>query len=205
MGPMGGPSMGGGRGMMPGTGLVRRGADGDADKKLPKGLVSRVWRDVARPYRGKLAQLVLAISVASVLVVLPAKLIEPIVNALSDQGPNAWQIVLWYGLGLVVVAFLAAGASLWQRWLSAWIGEELIYDLRARLYDHVQRMPVAFFTRTQNGALISRLNNDVIGAQRALTGTFGTLAANLVQVVAAVGFMFGIEWRLTLLTLSVLP
>ena len=200
-----GPNLGGGRGMMPGTGLVRRGADGDAEAKLPKGLVRRVWRDVARPYRAKLAQLVLAITVASVLVVLPAKLIEPIVNALSSRGPDSWDIVLRYGIGLMVVAIAAAGASLWQRWLSAWIGEELIYDLRSRLYDHVQRMPLAFFTRTQTGALISRLNNDVIGAQRALTGTFGTLAANVVQVVAAVGFMFAIEWRLTLLTLSVLP
>ena len=200
-----GPNLGGGRGMMPGTGLVRSGAEGDANKKLPKGLVGRVWRDVARPYRGKLMQLVLAITVASVLVVLPAKLIEPIVNALSAGGPEARSIVLRAGLALVGVAFAAAGASLWQRWLSSWIGEELIYDLRARLYDHVQRMPLAFFTRTQTGALISRLNNDVIGAQRALTGTFGTLAANVVQVVAAVGFMFAIEWRLTLLTLSVLP
>ena len=200
-----GPNLGGGRGMMPGAGLVRRGGDPDVDKKLPKGIVGRVWRDVARPYRAKLAQLVLAITVASVLLVLPARLIEPIVNALSGQGPDAWSIVLRYGVVLVVVAFAAAGASLWQRWLSAWIGEELIYDLRARLYDHVQRMPVAFFTRTQTGALISRLNNDVIGAQRALTGTFGTLAANVVQVVAAVGFMFAIDWRLTLLTLSVLP
>jgi ATP-binding cassette subfamily B protein len=191
--------------MMPGSGLVRRGADTDADKKLPKGIVSRVWRDVARPYRAKLAQLVLAITVASVLLVLPARLIEPIVNALSSRGPDASSIVLRYGLALIAVAFAAAGASLWQRWLSSWIGEELIYDLRARLYDHVQRMPLAFFTRTQTGALISRLNNDVIGAQRALTGTFGTQAANVVQVVAAVGFMFAIDWRLTLLTLSVLP
>jgi ATP-binding cassette, subfamily B, bacterial len=73
------------------------------------------------------------------------------------------------------------------------------------LYDHVQRMPLAFFTRTQTGALISRLNNDVIGAQRALTGTFGTLTANVVQVVVAVGAMFALDWRLTLMTLSVLP
>ena len=200
-----GPNMGGGHGMMPGTGLVRRGAEGDLDKKLPKGLVGRVWRDVARPYRAKLAQLVLAITVASVLVVLPARLIEPIVNALTRPGAESSSIILRYGLGLMVLAVAAAGASLWQRWLSSWIGEELIYDLRARLYDHVQRMPLAFFTRTQTGALISRLNNDVIGAQRALTGTFGTLAANVVQVVAAVGFMLAIDWRLTLLTLSVLP
>jgi len=202
---VGGPMLGGGRGMMPGTGLVRSGMDNDIGKKLPKGLVARVWREVGRPYRRKLGLLVLAISIASVLVVLPARLIEPIVNALSTRTAESAAIVTRYGLALIAVAFAAAGASLWQRWLSAWIGEELIYDLRARLYDHVQRMPLAFFTRTQTGALISRLNNDVIGAQRALTGTFGTLAANVVQVVAAVGFMFAIHVGLTLLTLSVLP
>src|SRR5688500_1084540 len=136
---------------------------------------------------------------------MPAMQIETDVYAQSDVTPQYSAIVLRASLALIVLAFAAAGASLWQRWLSAWIGEELIYDLRARLYDHVQRMPLAFFTRTQTGALISRLNNDVIGAQRALTGTFCTLAANVVQVVAAVGFMLAIDLRLTLLTLSVLP
>ncbi len=200
-----GPNLGGGRGMRPGTGLVRRGIDPEVKQKLPKGLVARVWRNFARPYRGKLVQLLLAISAASALVVVPALLIRPIVNAISARPPDAGRTVTVYALGLFAVAIATAGFSLWQRYLSSWVGEMLIFDLRRRLYDHVQRMPLAFFTRTQTGALISRLNNDVIGAQRALTGTFGTLTANVVQVVVAVGAMFTIEWRLTLLTLSVLP
>jgi ATP-binding cassette subfamily B protein len=105
----------------------------------------------------------------------------------------------------VAVALGTAGLSLLQRWASASVGERLIFDLRSALYDHVQRMPLAFFTRTQTGALISRLNNDVVGAQRALTGTFGTLASNFVQVVAALVVMALYDWRLTLLTLVVLP
>jgi len=146
-----------------------------------------------------------AISAASALVVLPALLIQPIVNAISARPPDAARTVTVYALGLFGVAIVASGFSVWQRYLSSYIGEQLIYDLRRMLYDHVQRMPLAFFTRTQTGALISRLNNDVIGAQRALTGTFGTLTANVIQVVTAVGAMFLLEWRLTLLTLSVLP
>ncbi|MGH3664989.1 MAG: ABC transporter ATP-binding protein [Egibacteraceae bacterium] len=200
-----GPNLGGGRGMRPGTGLVRRGADVNGQPQLPKGLVGRVWREVARPYRVQLVLLLFAISAASALVVLPAWLIRPIVNAISARPPDAAATVTRFSLLLILVALAAALFSLWQRYLSSRIGELLIYDLRRMLYDHVQRMPLAFFTRTQTGALISRLNNDVIGAQRALTGTFGTLTANVVQVFAAVGAMFAIEWRLTLLTLSVLP
>jgi len=200
-----GPNLGGGRGMMPGTGAVRRGSTPQEGQRLPKGLAKRVWTEFARPYRGKLIQLLVAISAASALVVVPALLIRPIVNAISAQPPDAGRIVTMYALGLFGVAIVASGFSVWQRYLSSFIGEQLIYDLRRMLYDHVQRMPLAFFTRTQTGALISRLNNDVIGAQRALTGTFGTLTANVIQVVAAVGAMFLLEWRLTLLTLSVLP
>ncbi|CAN5273448.1 ABC transporter ATP-binding protein [soil metagenome] len=199
-----GPSMGGGRGMVPGRSAVRGGIDPDK-ARLPKGLVRRVWREVAGPYRGQLVLLLFTITMSSALVVLPARLIQPIVDAISDGGPGAADTVTRFALLLVGIAVIGAGFSLWQRYLSARIGELLIYDLRRMLYDHVQRMPLAFFTRTRTGALISRLNNDVIGAQRALTGTFGTLAANVVQVVVAVGAMLAIEWRLTLLSLAVLP
>ena len=199
------PNLGGGRGMLPGTGLVRRGQDPTGGQRLPKGIVKRVWRDVARPYRGKLLQLIIAISVASAFSIVPAYLIRPIVNAIADAPSNASSIVTRLGILLFVVAIATSLFSLWQRYLSSWIGEQLILDLRSRLYDHVQRMPLAFFTRTQTGAVISRLNNDVIGAQRALTGTFGTLTANLVQVVVAVGAMIVIDWRLTAMTLAVLP
>ncbi len=202
--------LGGGRGMMPNVGLVRRGIDGDLDRPLPKGLIRRVWREFASQHRGRLAGLIITIIIASALVVVPPLLIGRIVTALGrvDDGvvpPDVPGTVSSYALGLVVLALVTVGFSIAQRYYSAWLGERLIADMRQRAYTHVQRMPVAFFTRTQTGALISRLNNDVIGAQRALTGTFGTLTANTVQVVAAVGSMFVLEWRLTLLVLSVLP
>src|SRR5581483_8238728 len=84
-------------------------------------------------------------------------------------------------------------------------GEGLIYDLRAALYEKVQGMPLAFFTRTQTGALVSRMNNDVVGAQQALTGTLGQVVANIFTLVSTLVVMFGLEWRLTLLSLIVLP
>jgi ATP-binding cassette, subfamily B, bacterial len=200
------PRMGGGRGMRPGTNLVRRGATLPEDKGLPKGLVGRVWREFARPYRRRLLFLLLAIFGASTLTVLPAWLVGRIVNVLeTPDAPGAADALNLFVAALVVAALGAAGLSLLQRYLSASIGEELIYDLRRQVFGHVQRMPIAFFTRTQTGALISRLNNDVIGAQRALTGTFGTLTANLVQSVVAVGTMLFISWQLTLLVLGVLP
>jgi ATP-binding cassette subfamily B protein len=191
--------------MLPNTGMVRRGLDTDLDRTLPKGLIGRVWRDFARPYRHRLLALLATIVVASGLAVSPPWLIKHIVDALSERPPDAARIVTLYALGLVALALLTLGFSVGQRYLSAWLGEQVIADLRRRAFSHVQRMPVAFFTRTQTGALISRLNNDVIGAQRALTGTFGTLTANIVQVVVAVGYMFVLEWRLTLVVLSVLP
>src|SRR3546814_9941610 len=89
--------------------------------------------------------------------------------------------------GFAIAAAVAdAGLSLVERWLSARIGEGLIYDLRVRVFDHVQRLPVAFFTRAQTGALVSRLNNDVIGAQRAVTGTLGSVVSNVVVLVTTV-------------------
>jgi ATP-binding cassette subfamily B protein len=95
--------------------------------------------------------------------------------------------------------------SIVQRWYSSRIGEGLIYDLRVALFDKVQHMPIAFFTRTQTGALISRLNNDVVGAQTAVTGTLGSVVSNVVVLVTTLGAMLALEWRLTVLSLVVLP
>ncbi len=203
----GSPRFGGGSPMLPGIGRVAHGQELPAGTKLPKGLVKRVWREFARPYRGRLIWLLVAIAGASALTVAPARVIGEIVDVIEGSGLQegaAGRLDVLVVI-LVVIALGAAAFSLWQRYLSSWIGERLIYDLRRQVFDHVQRMPVAFFTRTQTGALISRLNNDVIGAQRALTGTFGTLAANVVQTVVAVGLMLRISPMLTLLVLSVLP
>jgi ATP-binding cassette, subfamily B, bacterial len=193
--------MTGGRPMVPRA----RGQGPPRDVSLRSGLIRQVWRTFARPYRGRLIALVVLISSASSLTVVPARIIGLLVDVISTPPEDATRQVTLLSVGLVVVAVVTSGLSLAQRYYSSWIGEQLIHDLRRTLFDHVQRMPLAFFTRTQTGALISRLNNDVVGAQSALTGTFGTLAANVVQVVATVGLMLAINWQLTLLTLSVLP
>jgi len=198
--------MWGGGGMSPGLASIRRGMpDPRSAKKLPKGLIRRVWRSFARPYRWMLLLLLVAISGAASLSVATPLVIREIIDTITRGGEGAGTRINWLALVMVGVALGAAGLSLLQRYASAWVGERLIFDLRSRLYDHVQRMPLAFFTRTQTGALISRLNNDVIGAQRALTGTFGTLAANIVEVVVALSALFYLEWRLTLLVLAVMP
>ena len=102
---------------------------------------------------------------------------------------------------VVIAAIVDAVLSIVQRWYSARIGEGLIFDLRAALYDHVQRMPLAFFTRTQTGALQSRLNNDVIGAQQAVTTTLGTVVSNVINLAVVLTIMLSLEWRLTLLAI----
>ena len=103
------------------------------------------------------------------------------------------------------LALLNAGLTLVQRYYSARIGEGLIFDMRTALFDHVQHQPLSFFTRTQTGSLMSRMNNDVIGAQQAVTNTLGTVFSNVVSVIVTVTFMLALEWRLTLLTLVILP
>ena len=92
-----------------------------------------------------------------------------------------------------------------QRYYSARIGEGLIFDLRVALFDHVQHMPIAFFTRTQTGALQSRLNSDVVGAQQAVTTTLGTVLQNSIQIIVTLTIMFRLNWQMTTLTLIALP
>jgi ATP-binding cassette subfamily B protein len=105
----------------------------------------------------------------------------------------------------VGAALLAGVLALGERWLSSHIGEGVIYDLRVAVFDHIQKMPISFFTRTQTGALTSRLNNDVIGAQRALTGTLGSVVSNLIVLVTTLVTMIYLEWRLTIFALVALP
>jgi ATP-binding cassette subfamily B protein len=113
--------------------------------------------------------------------------------------------VMWIALAAVGLALANAALSLVQRYYSARIGEGLIYDLRVALFDHVQRMPIAFFTRTQTGALQSRLNSDVVGAQQAVTTTLGTVLQNVIQLAVTLTIMFKLDWRITLMTLVALP
>jgi ATP-binding cassette subfamily B protein len=170
--------------------------------KLERGIVRRVW-GFARPYRNQVIAFLAAIILAALLGLAPPLLFKTIVDEAIADGDRGQ---------LTLLALLAVGAaladsilSLVERWLSSKIGEGLIYDLRVRLFDHVQRLPVAFFTRAQTGALVSRLNNDVIGAQRALTGTLGSVVSNVVVLVTTVAAMVALEWRLTVLAIALLP
>ncbi len=185
-----------------GTAAVRRGAPDVAQYRPSRGLVARIWREFARPYRKRLLAFLVTLLAASGLGVLP----PVIFGQLIDRGVlrNNIDVVGWLFAAAVGVALASALANLLQRWLAAYIGEHLIYDLRARLFDHVQRMPQAFFTRTETGALVSRLNNDVIGAQQAVTSQFGNVSADLTQLAAALVVMVSIEWRLTVALLALL-
>ena len=106
---------------------------------------------------------------------------------------------------VAVLAVVSAAIGLAQRWFSARIGEGLIHDLRTQVFDHVQRMPIGFFSRAQTGALVSRLNSDVQGAQQAFTSTLSNVVGNVVAVVATLAAMFVLSWQITLLALALLP
>ena len=144
-----------------------------------------------------------AITVQALLQLVPRILFGRII----DDGiiPGNQKLVTTLALLTVAAALIEALFAIVERWLSAQVGEGLIHDLRATLFDHVQRMPLAFFTHTQTGTLVSRLNNDVIGAQRAVTGTLGTILSNLIVAVSTLVTMFILEWRLTFLALLLLP
>lgn len=157
----------------------------------------------ARPLRSLLVGFLILSVVAAVLAVATPVLAGRVVDAIV-QG-SAYGTVLVLAVIIAVVALLDAGTGLVNRWLSARIGENLILDLRTRVFDHVQKMPIAFFTRTRTGALVSRLNNDVIGAQRAFSGTLSGVVSNLVTLLLTLVVMLGISWQITLLALLLLP
>ena len=162
----------------------------------------RVW-SFARPYRAWIFAFIATTVASTFLGLLPPLVIREIFDSAIADGDGSYLNVLFS----VLIAAAAGEAllSLVGRRLSSGIGEGLILDLRLQLFDHVQRMPLSFFTRTQTGTLVSRLNNDVIGAQRAFTGTLGTVVANIITLVATLIAMFVLEWRLTLLAVAILP
>src|SRR4051812_49472047 len=171
--------------------------------ELPKGTVKRIL-GIARPYRRELTFFLLLVVASSVIGVITPLLAGDIVNRISRLDGTAGQIVK-IALVIAGLAVLDAGFSLVNRWYSARIGEGVIYDLRGRVFEHVQRMPVAFFTRTQTGALVSRLNNDVIGAQQAFTSTLSGVVSNAIGLVLTAAVMFSLSWQITLLSLVMVP
>jgi ATP-binding cassette subfamily B protein len=178
-----------------------------ADQKLAPGTVRRIAR-FAAPYRRELTLFLVLIVAAAFLAVLNPLIFKKIIDdGIGTDPPETGDRGLVVALALLVagLAVVDAGLQLWSRWFSTRIGEGLIYDMRSQVYTHISRMPIAFFTRTQTGALISRLNNDVLGAQQAFTGTLSGVVSNVIGVVLTLTAMLVLSWQITLLSLVLLP
>ncbi|MCU1599740.1 MAG: Xenobiotic-transporting ATPase [Frankiales bacterium] len=177
------------------------------EQKLAPGTVRRIGR-FASPYKRDLGIFLVLIVVDALVAVANPLIFKKVIDDGIGKNPPATgstSVVLAMALLLVGLALFDAILGLAQRWYSARIGEGLIYDMRAKVYAHVQRQPIAFFTRTQTGALISRLNNDVLGAQQAFTGTLSNVVSNVIGVVTTLTAMFILSWQITLLSLVLLP
>ena len=174
----------------------------NAPKGLAPGTVKRVAR-FARPYWRSLAVFLVLTVVSAVIAVTTPLLAGKVVDAIVAR--NGAGVVVLLAVVVAALAIADAGFGLVERWLSARIGEGLIFDLRRAVFEHVQRLPIAFFTRTRTGALVSRLNNDVIGAQRTFTATLSGLVTNVIQLVLSLAVMLTLSWQVTVLALVLLP
>ena len=173
-----------------------------AHHQLSQGVVRRVLR-FAKPYRFLIAVFVALVVILAALAVAPPLLFKEIIDHGVLQGDR--RVVIIVSLILACIAVLQAVLGMVQRWFSSTIGEGLIFDLRTQVFDHVIQMPVAFFTRTQTGKLVSRLNSDVIGAQQAFTSTLSTVLTNLISLVLVLAAMLVLSWQLTVAALIMLP
>ncbi|MFE9110027.1 ABC transporter ATP-binding protein [Streptomyces collinus] len=157
----------------------------------------------ARPHRRRIALFVLLGVGTALLAVATPVLAGSVVDTIVSHGDEGTVVRL--ALLIALIAVVEAALGVLGRRLSAMLGEHLILDLRTAVFDHVQRMPVAFFTRTRTGALVSRLNNDVIGAQRAFSNTLSGVVSNLVTLLLTLAVMLTLSWQITLLALVLLP
>ncbi|MET7749281.1 ABC transporter ATP-binding protein [Micromonospora sp. NPDC005367] len=197
---MGGGGMGGGWSML----RSMRNQDEVSAHQLKRGTAKRILA-FAQPYRRDVVIFLITVVIAAVIGVATPLLAGEVIDAINQGGSEAGSLVIRLALVIGGLAIADALLSLAQRWYSARIGEGIILDLRTRVYDHVQRMPLQFFTRTQTGALVSRLNNDVLGAQRAFTSTLSGVVSNVIQLVLTAGVMFTLSWQITALSLVLLP
>jgi ATP-binding cassette subfamily B protein len=198
--PMGMGHMGAGWSML--RGMRKR--DELGGRTVNRRTLQRVL-EFAGPYRRDIAVFLVAVVLDAVIGVATPVLAGNVVNAITGARPGAGGVVVRLALLIAGLAIVDAGLSLAQRWYSARIGEGIILDLRTRVYDHVQRMPLQFFTRTQTGALVSRLNNDVLGAQQAFTSTLSGVVSNVIQLVLTAAVMFTLSWPITVISLAMLP
>jgi len=180
-------------------GGIRRSKDQQA---LKPGTIRRAWSFIAQ-YRTRLIFYLIVSALGAVLTVVSPILAGDVVNAIVDG--SQVQLVINLALLIAAVAVLEAVLNVISRWQSASLGERTIYDLRTRVFDHVQKMPIAFFTRARTGALVSRLNNDVIGAQTAIARTLPTVVMNIVTLGVTLVVMFTTSWQITLVSLLLLP
>ena len=171
-------------------------------RKVGRETVRRVW-DFASPHRRSLVALLVVTVVSAVIAVATPLLAGRVVDVVINRQGVRTVVIL--ALLITGLAIIDAALSLMERWQASRIGEGLILDLRRAVFAHVQQMPVAFFTRTRTGALVSRLNNDVIGAQRAFTSTLSGLVTNVIQLVLTAVVMASLSWQVTVLSLILLP
>ena len=172
------------------------------DAKVAKGTARRIARFVA-PYKRLLSWFLVVVVIDAGVGVLNPLIYRDIINN-GILGKNV-ELIIVLALLVAGLAVIDAGLSLVMRWVSSLVGEGLIFDMRTQVFDHVQRMPIAFFTRAQTGALVSRLNNDVLGAQEAFTDVLSTIVGNLISVTLVLGVMLVLSWQLTLVALILVP
>jgi ATP-binding cassette, subfamily B, bacterial len=172
------------------------------ERKLADGTVRRIL-GYAAPYKVLVVGFLVTLVLDAGLVVAQPLLFRRIIDKGVTPGDSS--VVTNTAIIIAIIAVLDSALTLVGRWYSSRIGEGLIYDLRTQVYDHVQRMPVAFFTRAQTGALVSRLNNDVIGAQQAFTSTLSGVVGNAISLVAVVIAMLALSWPITVASLVLLP
>lgn len=172
------------------------------DKKISRETLRRIL-SFASPYRRQLIGFLALSTAGAFLAVATPVLAGEVVNAIVAG--TSVETVVWLAVLIAVVALADAAVSLATRWFSSRIGEQVILDLRTKVFDHVQRMPIAFFTRTRTGALVSRLNNDVIGAQQAFSGTLSGVVSNLVALILTLIVMLTTSWQVTILAMLLLP
>ncbi len=170
--------------------------------KITRSLFRRVAR-YARPYWVSASLMLLTIAITSGLGLIPPLLYRDLIdNALPNRNLARLN---WLAVGMIAIPIVSGLISVWQRYLSASVGEGIIYDLRQELYTHMQRQSLRFFTNTKTGELMSRLNNDVVGAQNAVTGTLVNIVTNVIGLVSSLLIMISLEWRLTILALVIFP
>ena len=172
------------------------------DQKLKPGTFKRIV-GFAAPYKCQLIIFLLMVVLDAVLTIATPLLLKQLI----DKGvvPHNGKVVTQLALIVALFALFDAGINLILRWHSSQIGEGLIYDLRTQVFAHVQKQSIAFFTRTQTGALISRLNSDVIGAQQAFTSTLSGVVSNVLSLILVVGAMLTLSWQITLASLLMIP